>query len=204
MNKVSPLVCIFEYIHISISQRPLSFVNYCHMDRRHAVKQLVIVSGSLITLPFWMTGCSDGDTAATHLSSFSVTEQELLASITDTIIPAGNAIGAKTVGVDKFLQKLIDDCYDKEVQDNVKAQLKALEALAKTTHSRSFAECTPLQRQELLLKFSTSANKTEKDFFNLVRSETVRGFNTSKEVMEKYLNYKVAPGHYYGCVDQKV
>ena len=154
MNKVSRPVCIFEYIHISIRERALSFVNYCHMDRRNAVKQLVIVSGSLISLPFWMTGCADGDTAVTHLSSFSVTEQELLASITDTIIPAGNAIGAKAVGVDKFLQKLIDDCYDKEVQDNVKAQLKALDASAKTTHGRTFAECDQLQRQELLLKFS--------------------------------------------------
>lgn len=203
MNKVNLPVAIFEYIHISIPKGPLSLVNYCHMDRRHAVKQLVIASGSLISLPFWMTGCVEGDTAATHLTSFSVTEQELLATITDTFIPAGNAIGARAVGVDKFLQKLIDDCYDKEVRDNVKVQLKVLEASAKTTHSRSFGECTPLQREELLLKFSTSANKPEKDIFNLLRSETVRGFNTSKEVMEKFLNYKVAPGHYYGCVDQK-
>jgi hypothetical protein len=173
------------------------------VDRRNAVKKIMIASGTLISLPFWMTGCDNGDTA-THLSSFSIAEQELLASITDTIIPAGNAIGALTVGVDKFLQKLIDDCYEKEVQDNVKTQLKALEASAKTTHGRSFAECTQLQRQELLLKFSTSVNKAEKDFFALMKSETIRGFNTSKEVMEKYLNYKVAPGHYYGCVDQKV
>jgi Gluconate 2-dehydrogenase subunit 3 len=204
MNKVSSSVCIFEYIHISVRERALSFVNYCHMDRRNAVKQLVIVSGTLISLPVWMTGCAEGDPTGTHLSSFSATEQELLASITDTIIPAGNAIGAKTVGVDKFLQKLIDDCFDKEIQDNVKAQLKTLDVTAKTTHGRSFAECEQVQRQELLLKFSTSANKTEKDFFNLVRSETIRGFSTSQEVMEKYLNYKVAPGHYYGCVDQKV
>ncbi len=204
MNKVSRSVCIFEYIHISFPERLLSYINCCHMDRRNAVKQLVIVSGSLISLPFWMTGCAEGDTTVTHLSSFSITEQELLASITDTIIPAGNAIGAKAVGVDKFLQKLIDDCYEKEVQDNVKAQLKVLEKSANATNSKSFAECTQLQRQELLLKFSTSTNKPEKDFFTLMRSETIRGFNTSQEVMEKYLNYKVAPGHYYGCVDQKV
>ncbi len=204
MNNVSLPVCIFEYIHISFPEEPLSFVNYCHMDRRNAVKQLVIVSGSLVSLPFWVTGCSDGETAVTHLSSFSVAEQEILASITDTIIPPGNAIGAKAVGVDKFLQKLIDDCYDKEVQANVKTQLKALEESAKATYGKSFAGCTQLQRQEFLSKFSASANKAEKDFFALMRSETIRGFNTSQEVMEKYLNYKVAPGHYYGCVDQKV
>jgi len=174
------------------------------MDRRNAVKKIVIVSGSLISLPFWMTGCDNGDTVATHLSSFSVAEQELLASVSDTIIPAGNSIGALSVGVDKFLQKLVDDCYEKEVQDNVKVQLNALQTSAKAMHGKSFSKCTQPQRQELLTKMSLSANKTEKDFFTLMKSETIRGFNTSKQVMEKYLNYKVAPGHYYGCADQTV
>ena len=173
------------------------------MDRRNAVKKIMIASGTLISLPFWMTGCENGDTA-THLSSFSVAEQELLASVTDTIIPAGNDIGALAVGVDKFLQKLIDDCFERPVQDNVKTQLKALETSAKATTGKSFAQCTQLQRQELLVKLSVSTNKAEKDFFIFMKSETIRGFNTSKEVMEKYLKYKVAPGHYYGCVDQKV
>jgi hypothetical protein len=172
------------------------------VNRRNAVKKIIVASGSLITLPFWMTGCGNSD-ATTHLSSFSVAEQELLAGVTDTIIPASNAIGALSAGVDKFLQKLIDDCYEKKVQDNVKTQLKALEASAKTIHGKSFAGCSQSQRQELLLKLSVSANKAEKDFFTLMKSETIRGFNTSKEVMQKYLNYKVAPGHYYGCVDLK-
>jgi hypothetical protein len=51
------------------------------------------------------------------------------------------------------------------------------------------------------LKFSVSENKNEKDFFDLMKAETIRGFNTSREVMLKYLNYKIQPGHYYGCVD---
>ena len=34
-----------------------------------------------------------------------------------------------------------------------------------------------------------------------MKSETIRGFNTSQQVMEKYLHYKVAPGHYHGCVN---
>jgi Gluconate 2-dehydrogenase subunit 3 len=169
------------------------------MDRRTVVKNMVIASGSLITLPFWM-GCGTADKPATHLSSFSPAEQKLLAAITDTIVPAINAIGALSMGVDKFLQKLIDDCHPKEVQDNVIAQLAGLETAAQRVHGKTFAGCTATQRQELLLKLSTSENKPEKDFFNLMRSETIRGFATSKEVMQKYLNYKVAPGHYYGCV----
>ena len=172
------------------------------MNRRNALKNLVIASGGLITLPLWM-GCGDGETAATHLSSFSSAEQKTLAGLVDTIIPAGNSIGALSMEVDKFLQKLVDDCFEKDVQDNVKEQLKALDISAETAYKKSFAKCTQDQRQELLLKLSNSANKAAKDFFTLVRSETIRGFNTSEEVMQKYLHYQIAPAHYYGCVDIK-
>jgi hypothetical protein len=63
------------------------------MDRRKAIKNLAIVSGGLITLPQWMVSCGVSDTTI-HQTSFSALEQEILASITDTIIPAGNSIGA--------------------------------------------------------------------------------------------------------------
>ena len=173
------------------------------MDRRNAVKKIAIASGSLITLPFWMTACNSNDNRSTHLSSFSVTEQEILAAVTDTIIPAGNTIGALSVEIDKYLQKLIDNCYEKEVQDNVKAQLTGLETAAKDINKKSFAKCNQKQREELLLKLAGSEKKQEKDFFNLVKSETINGFSTSKEVMVNYFHYMAAPGHYYGCVDVK-
>ena len=78
-----------------------------------------------------------------------------------------------------------------------------MEGSAKATNKKSYADCTQVQREELLLKFSTSAKKEEKDFFDLIKSETIRGFNTSQKVMEEYLGYKVAPGHYYGSIDVK-
>jgi hypothetical protein len=172
------------------------------MDRRKALKNIAIVSGGLITLPQWMVSCGVSDTTL-HQTSFSLADQKILASITDTIVPAGNSIGALSVGVDKFLQKLIDDCYEKDAQDNIKVQLKALEESAKATHKKSFADCTQAQREALLLKFSNSGKKEEKDFFDTIKSETIRGFNTSQKVMTDYLGYKVAPGHYYGSVDVK-
>jgi hypothetical protein len=169
------------------------------MNRRNAIRNLVLTSGTLITLPVWM-GCADNNVPLTHRSSFSTTEQKTLATIADTIIPAGNAIGALATGVDKYLQKLFDDCHPKEEQDNIKMQLKALEAYAMKEQGRSFEDCTQQQREEFLLKWSASEAKEEKDFFTLIKSETIRGFNTSQQVMQHYLDYKVAPGHYYGCV----
>jgi len=172
------------------------------MNRRDSLKHLAVAAGSMLVLPAWAREWNAADLNLTS-ADFSPAEQELLASVADTIIPAGNSIGALTVGVDKFLQKLIVDCYDREVQENVKQQLGGLDSAAQNVFKKSFLTCDQLQRQELLLKLSASENKSEKDFFDLVKSETIRGFNTSREVMIKHLNYKVAPGHYHGCVDVK-
>jgi hypothetical protein len=170
------------------------------MNRRNSLKALMMGSGALISLPSWAEGWTlDG--LVLGQSSFSWQEQDLLASVADTIIPAGNSIGAISVGVDKFLHKLFQDCYEKDVQENIKDQLLKLDKNSQSANGKGFAACDQQQRQELLLKFSSSEDKAEKDFFDLVKSETIRGFNTSKEVMLNYLNYKVVPGHYYGCVD---
>ena len=172
------------------------------MNRRDTLKTLVLSTSSLIVLPAWAKGWTSAELTG-HSTSFSVADQEVLASVTDAIIPAGNSIGAVTVGVDKFLQKLLDDCYEKDIQENVKVQLAGLENAAQSSYQKAFVNCSLTQRQELLTKLSLSENKNEKSFFDLLKSETIRGFNTSKEVMTTYLHYKVMPGHYRGCVDVK-
>ncbi len=170
------------------------------MNRRTSLKNLLVATGGLIALPSWAENWSVPGLA--HLpSSLSPTNQEILASVTDTIIPVGNSIGALSVGVDKFLEKLIANCYEKDVQDNVAKQLEALDLSAKNTHGVSFKECTQTQREALLTGLSVSETKEEKDFFDLMKSQTIRGFNTSREVMLQYLNYKIVPGHFFGCVD---
>lgn len=158
-------------------------------------------TAGLVALPSWAQGWSV-DTLA-HQTTFSANEQEMISILADTIIPAGDSIGALSVGVDKFLQKLFDRCYEKEIQDNIRKQLAAIEASAQEQHRKAFAQCDQTQREQLLLKFSESENENEREFFKLIKSETIRGFSTSKEVMVDFHDYKVAPGHYYGCVDVK-
>jgi hypothetical protein len=171
------------------------------MNRRIAVKNLVLATGSLITLPRWMKAFGNGN--PTHLSSFSVSEQQILATVTDTIIPAGNSIGALSVGVDKYFQKLVDDCYEKAEQENVKKGLQRLEESTQSTYGKPFTGCTQQERQAQLEKWSHSQDKNEKDFFSLMKRETITGYNTSQQVLQGHLGYKVAPGHYYGCVNVK-
>jgi hypothetical protein len=170
------------------------------VKRRDSIKSIVLLSSGLISLPAWANGWQAQDITSGGASVFATSEQEILTAVVDTIIPQGNSIGALSVGVDKFLEKLLNDCYDSATQDNVKKQLNNLEAMSLITYGKSFASADQIQRQELLIKMS-SDEKDKKDFFNLMKSETIRGFNTSKEVLGDHLKYKVVPGHYKGCVD---
>lgn len=174
-------------------------VNENIVNRRNSLKSLALLSSGLISLPSWANGWLP-DTITISTSVFGNTEQEILAAVADTIIPPGNSIGAIAVGVDKFLQKLLSDCYDADTQANVKKQLNNLNAMSMFAYGKAFASADQLQRQELLLKMAAD-EKEKKDFFNLMKSETIRGFNTSKEVLGDHLKYKVVPGHYKGCVD---
>jgi hypothetical protein len=172
------------------------------MKRRDSLRILISTSAGFIALPSWARAWSAND-VNTFRTSFLLEEQTALAAVVDTIIPASNAIGALSVGVDKFMLKLIDDCYEKEIQQKVKLQLAKLDTAANNQYVKSFSTCDQQQREEMLLKFSTSEDKAENDFFKLMKSETIRGFSTSKEVMVNYLKYQQVPGHFYGCVDIK-
>jgi hypothetical protein len=160
----------------------------------------MLAAGGLVALPAWASEWTP-DNLPAFVSPFTPAELSMLSSVADTIIPAGNSIGALSVGVDKFLEKLFADCYSADVQQSIKTQLSSLDKLTQIQTGKSFTESSQKERQQILNGLLNSDKKTEKDFFNLLKSETIRGFNTSKEVMQKYLNYKVAPGHYYGCVD---
>lgn len=170
------------------------------MNRRSTLKAMVAVAGSIAILPAWAEEWTPRSLPSV-LGTFSASEQQMIASIADAITPKAGDIGALSVGVDKFLVGLLENCYEPEIQQNVKTQLGELNNKAQAATQKEFIQCDQAMRQELLLSFAGSPDKKAKDFFELMKSETIRGFNTSKEVMLGYLKYKVVPGHYYGCVD---
>lgn len=172
------------------------------MNRRKTLKNLMLASVGLVSLPAWAKGWSSEQIVIPQL--FITEEQEVLAAVVDTIIPEGDNIGALLVGIDKYLQRLMADCYEPEIQENVRFQLNSLTESAEMIYNKTFVTCNQFERQTILLPRSTSEDIAQKDFFDLMKNETIRGFRTSKEVMMKYYDYKVAPGHYYGCVELNI
>ena len=170
------------------------------MNRRNSLKALITAAGGIAVMPAWAHQWTR-ETVPSASAVFNTTEELVIAAIADTVIPKGKDPGALSVGVDKFLVSLLANCYEPDVQDNVKRQIAALNAKAQSANQKDFALCDQTQRATLFLGLAESSDKQSRDFFDLMKSEIIRGFNTSKEIMLGYLKYKVVPGHYYGCVD---
>lgn len=173
------------------------------MNRR---KSLKVIGGSVagiagLVLVDWKWQIVD---RLTHEGFFSFDEELLISSIADTFIPVGlppklptpdkQPIGALSTGTDQFLIKLFEKCYEKEDQDLIKAQLKALK-------KAGFEDLSQEEKEKTLQAMKESETEDEKKFYSLMRSNTIMGFTTVKEVMADYRGYQVAPGFYHGCAD---
>lgn len=180
------------------------------MDRRKSLKILGGTAAGIagLVLVDWKWQLVD---QLTHEGFFSFKEEQLITAIADTIIPAGlppkvpspNAqpIGALSTGTDKYLTRLFEHCYEKEDQDMIKAQLASLGQKSKSKLGKPFEKASQEEREGLLLSLGSSEVESEKNFFDIMKSQTIIGFTTVKEVMADYRGYKVAAGYYKGCVD---
>ncbi len=173
------------------------------MNRRKSLKILggAAVGITGLVLADWKWQLID---QATHEGFFSLRQEQMLTALADTIIPEGlppklpspdaKPIGAISTGTDKFLMRLFEHCYETEDQELIKTQLDKLK-------SDGFLSADRPKREEMLMALSESENEEDSEFFETIKSETIRGFSTVKEVMVDYRKYQLAPGMYNGCVN---
>lgn len=173
------------------------------MKRRDAIKNLMLTSGGLLALPSWAMNWKASSIIISN-DIFTSSQHSILSSVVDTIIPSNGSIGALSVGVDTFLVALISECYEKEVQDDVKENLEELDKIASKKFQKSFPECSQMEREALLIEIQTVNEEDRDSFFSFIKSQTIRGFRTSEEVMMNYYDFVLMPGFYDGNVDVEV
>ena len=169
------------------------------MRRRIALKNLATAAGGLLVLPTWANGWNPA-TVKTGTVFLSPHLDAVLTEVVDTIIPQTDTPGAKALHVQTFIQKMVTDCYEKDVQTAFANGLKKVDQTAHEQYSKPFAACDTAQRLMVLETIEQAPETALKEFYKLVRQLTIQGFTTSEYVMTKFYNYQPIPGHYYGCV----
>ncbi|GAB3509510.1 gluconate 2-dehydrogenase subunit 3 family protein [Emticicia fontis] len=173
------------------------------MNRRIAIRDLTLALGGLVSIPAWATNGWNASSLSMGTNIFETIEQHMLEIIVETIIPESDTKGAKSLGVPAFLQKMLQDCYEAPVSENVKSGLISTDAIAQKQFGKAFAECDTQQKQQILLGFEKGEDTRLKDFYSLIKNLTILGYTTSEYVQTEFLHYNMAPGHYYGCVSVK-
>ena len=197
------------------------------MERRDAVKYISVLMGAaLVGGDAFLLGCKSNSGKTDWLSAESVA---YLDEIGETILPRTRTPGAKDAQVGKFMQVMVNDCYEEGDQLAFKEGMDKLNDASKKKFSKSFMEAAPEQRKELLIAMDKEAKdyqKTLSDFnkgenekgkkdvkyvkqrksphyFTMMKQLTLLGFFTSKPGATEALRYKAVPGSFDGCAPYK-
>lgn len=168
------------------------------MKRRQAIKQLAITTGGMISLPAWARAWS---AQTLPIVENPLLDRNILDAIIGAIIPESQDLpGAVSLGVPGFVERMLADCFTKEVSDNVKTGLRFADSVARRTHQKSFLDISQQEQQAILVQFEKGNDNAVKDFYRLVKQLTIQGYNNSEFVQTRFLEYEMAPGFYHGCV----
>jgi len=157
--------------------------------------------GAMANLPAWASGWSKKTLENGTL--LAADQSKILAGMVETIIPKTDTPGAGELGVSKFVQKMVTDCYDKKAQDTLAKGLDSLESESKKTFGKSFADITSPQQTQLLKQIENSTDSDSKAFFRMVKNLTIQGYMSSEYVMTNITHYEMIPARYHGCVPVK-
>ena len=171
------------------------------MQRREALRGFAAGVAGLVSLPAWANGWNGQRLPKSTL--LSPAEDTLLAEVVETIIPRTDTPGAKELGVHRFVQTMVTDCYDQKAQENLTKGLASLEKFSQEFFKKPFAQGTPAQRIYLLEGMEISDDPTRKAFFGLVKGLTIQGYMASEYVMTNITHYEMIPGRFHGCVPVK-
>ncbi|MFD0792871.1 gluconate 2-dehydrogenase subunit 3 family protein [Mucilaginibacter litoreus] len=174
-----------------------------NINRRAAIRNMALILGSAAVLPSCLN--NDKGKPVVELKNLKIdAEQEnLVTNLTETILPKTDSPGAKDLGINLFVFKMIDDCMGKEQQDDFMRGLDSFADEAKKQLGKSFNESTDKERTAFVAAFEKNSkdDKYKDDsksmaFYKAVKQQTVFGYTTSKYFMTKQVVYELVPGRY--------
>lgn len=137
-----------------------------------------------------------------------------IAEIAETILPKTKTPGANDLAVPQFIDKMVNDTFDKKGQEEFINGLETFENQCDTKYGKSFIELSQKEREEFLMIQESENPKSgmslwginlEPDakpatFYKKVKSLTLFGFYTSQQIGEKVLAFDPVPGQYIPCM----
>ena len=163
------------------------------MNRREAVQKITFLLGGTISAPL-MAGIMGEKLNFGPSLDLSAEQEALLADVADVIIPTTGTPGAKAAGADKFITRIMRDCYEMADQKKFYSGLEKIDAQSKEVYSKGFSALDATQKNDIIKRTTVS----DKPFFLQMKGLTVTGYFTSEIGATQALDYLPIPGRFDG------
>jgi len=163
------------------------------MNRREAVQKITFLLGGTISAPL-MAGIMGEKLNFGPSLDLSAEQEALLADVADVIIPTTGTPGAKAAGADKFITRIMRDCYEMADQKKFYSGLEKIDAQSKEVYGKGFSALDATQKNDIVKRTTVS----DKLFFLQMKGLTVTGYFTSEIGATQALDYLPIPGRFDG------
>lgn len=171
------------------------------MERRELLKMIALLTGSaLIGGEMFLTGCTNEDAKIGGVN-FSEDDIAFMDEIGETILPKTNTPGAKDAEVGKFMQTMVNDCYDAADQKTFHDGLAQLNEASKKAYNTSFVKASPEQRKELLTQLDKEARAYQKEKSEFDKTENEND-KAAREAGKMTYTKKRKQAHYFTMMKQ--
>lgn len=176
------------------------------MDRREALKRVGLLMGGALSASVVsgvLAGCRAGGTAAYTPRTLTASQDDLVATVAELIIPATDTPGARAAGVNVFIDQMLTRIYTDEERNRFLAGLADLDARA---GGSGFLQSTAAAQTDLLKALEAEARAARADgadetpFFRTMKELTLVGYYTSEIGATQELKYVHVAGSYDGDV----
>ena len=170
------------------------------MKRRKAIRNVVLLSAAAtITLD----SCLDKASVTLRNIPLTGSQEDLLAELTEAIIPTTDFVGAKGLKSHEFVLIMADECSTHEDQEKFMEGMKQFDVVCKEKFNNRFAACPPAERT-VFLKLLEAEDKSLAEelirFYRTVKRYTIQSFTSSEPYLREVRNYSLVPPPYNGCL----
>lgn len=173
------------------------------MNRRTYL-ELMAKAGLLASLPFSTAFKNYANAKNGAITEIFLNEQDFqfVATISETIIPKTDTIGAIEAGVPHFVDLYLKNCFTEAHQKTY------LESLRKYNSYLIEKSVNLLEANEVLTKqliadevSITSEEKPFREFIRQTKSMVIKGYFCNQKAVVQNLYYKAIPGEYQACTN---
>jgi len=172
-----------------------------HPDRRSLLTGILAMVGGVAVAPIaraMQAGMDPGFKPATPY--MTADQRALTAAVSERIIPTTDTPGAIAAEVPAFMEMMLAEWYWKDERDLVMGGLAAIDAGARKTHGKPFANLTPEQQDAILtLAQAQTLPDAPTDSFEHLRQLVIFGYYSSEIGCTVERVYLPVPGKYDGA-----